>query len=1243
MEKAKSSLREIFADAAEIADPAARAAFLDEACADDHALRTRIERLLAADKGAGHFLRGSGDTTTTALVSEKPGDRIGRYRLLERIGKGGGGVVYLAQQEEPVRRPVALKILKLGMDTQSVIARFEAERQALALMDHPNIARVLDAGATETGRPFFVMELVSGQKLSEYCDRHQLSLRQRLELFIPVCSAVQHAHQKGIVHRDLKPSNILVTEHEGAAVPKVIDFGIAKAITPGLESGLTSMNLFLGTPAYMSPEQVEFGARDIDTRTDIYSLGVILYELVAGQPPFDPKELAVGGLDEMRRIIREVDPPRPSTSITKNLNRAGLPYPRQTPREGLAAVKGDLDWIVMKCLEKDRSRRYETANALAMDIRRHLDDEPVAARPPTQFYRLQKIARRYRLAFVAAGVVALVLIGAVIVSSLLALRARRAEREQGRLRELAEAKADESRQHLIRRYVAEGNQWLEEGRQALALPWMVEALALEQGDPQREGDERLRIAQALVGAPELRLQIFQGQSINCIALSPDARRVATGSDDGVVRILDIVRAYDVATNLLMATGVGHVEFSPDGARVLAMDMAGRARVWNADTGEALAPVMQADDFDASSIANGWLKPSASFSPDGKLLLLACGSKSAQLRDAGSGSVVHELTHGQMVYHAAFSPDGRQVVTSSKDGTARVWDVATGKPAGPPLEHGGMVAWAEFSSDGSKLLTVLERHRVQLWDWREGRRLGREIPRRSTLSHASLSRDGSMILTTAQSGYAHVYDAVSGRLMFQFQQQGGLVDAAFSPDGWHVATACEDGNAWIWDPANATSHPLALPHGNHIKQIAFSRNGRLLAVAGRGGHARVWDLAPQERGVRRLPGHDVTWAEFDRSGHRALVLSTGQKSGVDLYDAKTGKLLRAITLGSGGITQARFSPDGHRILAFGTGSKVLVLDADTGKELLAPLVANGRMSDAFWSPDGKLIFATTRQPGAWAWDSETGTPALTFLQSNSVTEIAISPDGERLATDNAANEVLIWELPTERQLAEPLRMAGPIHQLRFSPDGKRLAIASSRGTEIVVELRDVTSGQLVGGPLVHRDAVRSMEFSKDGRWLATACDDHTARVWNAATGEPVSPWLPHDYEARLVAFSPDSAKLATLARRGAVRLWNTRSGEPITAPLNYPRNLGSGHVSYSPDGLRLLLCRGGNEAWIRELQPTTESLETLRLQAEVLSCTRFDPAAGMVPISETDLKEAWNKLRALHVTTAGEDRKLTLLP
>ncbi|MCX6929063.1 MAG: serine/threonine-protein kinase, partial [Verrucomicrobia bacterium] len=366
------------------------------------------------------------------LSLEKPGDRIGRYKLLQKLGEGGCGVVYMAEQQEPVKRRVALKVIKLGMDTQEVIARFEAERQALALMDHPNIAKVLDGGATSTGRPYFVMELVRGTPINRYCDENRLTTRKRLELFILICQAIQHAHQKGVIHRDIKPTNILVADHDGVPVPKVIDFGIAKA-TAGQtltdKTLFTAFDQFIGTPAYMSPEQAKLSGLDIDTRSDIYSLGVLLYELLTGRTPFDAKRLIQAGLDEIRRIIQEEDPPRPSTRLSAldAAEQTTVAHQRQTePPKLTGLVRGDLDWIVMKTLEKDRNRRYETANGLAMDLQRFLSDEPVLARPPSNLYRLQKFVRRNKLAVVATSAVALALLLGLGLSMLLFIRERAA-------------------------------------------------------------------------------------------------------------------------------------------------------------------------------------------------------------------------------------------------------------------------------------------------------------------------------------------------------------------------------------------------------------------------------------------------------------------------------------------------------------------------------------------------------------------------------------------------------------------------------------------------------------------------------------------------------------------------------------------------------------------------------------------------------------------------------------------------
>jgi len=421
----------VFHDALELpADQ--RETFLQNACGDDAELRHEVVALLRASGVADRWLRET--ERVEAPPSEVLGTMIGRYKLLEALGEGGCGAVWLAEQREPVRRKVALKIIKLGMDSRQVVARFEAERQALALMDHPNIAKVFDAGTTDTGRPYFVMELVRGIPITKFCDENKLATGERLDLFIKVCQAVQHAHQKGIIHRDLKPSNILITLHDGVPVPKVIDFGIAKATQQELTDKTihTLFQQFIGTPAYVSPEQAEMSGLDIDTRSDIYSLGVLLYELLTGTTPFHGKELLASGLDEMRRTIREVEPVKPSTRLTQErLATRSATSAKSEIRNPKSEIDKDLDWIVMKCLEKDRTRRYETANGLATDLKRHLSNEPVVARPPSAAYRFQKLVRRNKLAFAATGAVTAALVGGLAI----ALAALARERSANRLAE----------------------------------------------------------------------------------------------------------------------------------------------------------------------------------------------------------------------------------------------------------------------------------------------------------------------------------------------------------------------------------------------------------------------------------------------------------------------------------------------------------------------------------------------------------------------------------------------------------------------------------------------------------------------------------------------------------------------------------------------------------------------------------------------------------------------------------------
>jgi WD40 repeat protein/serine/threonine protein kinase len=1094
--------------------PQERAAYVEGACAGNPELLARVQELLKAhDASHGPFdvpaagFRGTVDLSPT---TERPGTVIAPYKLLQQIGEGGMGLVWMAEQTQPVQRKVALKVIKPGMDSRQVIARFEAERQALALMDHVNIARVFDGGATESGRPYFVMELVHGVPITKYCDDNHLTPRARLELFLPVCQAIQHAHQKGIIHRDVKPSNVMITLYDGKPVPKVIDFGVAKAT----EQKLTECTLFtqygtmVGTLEYMSPEQAEMSALGVDTRSDIYSLGVLLYELLTGSTPLTHKRLKEAAHADILRMIKEEEPPKPSTRLSDSGEAlASISANRHTePAKLTQLIRGELDWIVMKALDKDRNRRYETANSFAADVQRYLNDEPVLACPPSARYRFRKVARRNRraVATAAAAVLALVLgVSGLAASTVLIARALQAE-----------TRAKDDLDKTLKQVRHDGYyRGIELAYRELSADNLGRALDLLKECPEDLRNWEWDLLMRLCRVEQVILRNKREVGVTSVAFSPDGERLAAANVDGTVKIWHrktgkVLRTLEKAHDGFVSS----VAFHPDGKHLASTGKDKLVKVWDLDS------TNDAPEFEkpCQVIHTRGTAYAVAFSPLDPSHLAVGFDGVVTLWDWRKKEEVHTFRgHDKRGICVAFSRDGRRLATGDWQGSVKIWDAATGVgplctlPQNRDARH--PVAALAFNHDGTQLATASFDRNVDVWDTATGTLLRRLPHSGRVVLGVAFSLDGRLIASTGEGKTVHVWEADTGRELFGLRGHTGLCGCvAFSPrDGLCLASTSLDGTIRVWDATPLRGHERQeaytfLDHNVEVWSLALNSDGQSLATAGMGGSAKIWDADSYQQ-IAEFDGQMevvfcVAWQP--KSRRLAFAGGDGRQFTVKVWNAHTNEIEYVLRDGPEEYTAAAFRPDG----------KYLV----TGR-----------------------INRTVQ-----VWDARDGRPIGTLGTQRGIQSVVFSRDGRRLASAVQEGWVHLWDATRLGEISEtkpqeplwkfPAHIPGACLNVAFSPDGKRIATGAKDNTVVIWDVESHQELQTLRG---HTGDVYTVAFSPDGGWVASAGEDSTVKVWDSRTGKIIRSFRGHTGLVNTLAFSPDGRRLFSGSRDKTVKVWD----------------------------------------------------------------------------------------------------------
>ncbi len=1131
----KRTAKEIFNAAVEYYEPRQWEGFIVDACGEDESLRQRVRELLDAHQQSDRILDGNAERSDDLVITERPGTQIGPYKLLQEIGEGGFGVVYMAEQLEPVRRKVALKIIKPGMDTKQVIARFEAERQALAMMDHPNIAKVLDAGATESGRPYFVMELVKGVSITEFCDSNKLPTRERLELFVLVCRAIQHAHQKGVIHRDLKPTNVMVTLHDNRPMPVIIDFGVSKAISHQLteKTLFTAYGQMVGTPAYMSPEQAQMSRMDIDTRSDIYSLGVLLYELLTGSTPLDEERLRGTAYVEMQRLIREEEAPKPSTRLSTLGNAlAKIAQQRGTEPNRLGQfLRGDLDWITMKALEKERNRRYETANGLANDITRFLNDEAVEACPPSIVYQMRKFVGRHRgLVTAGTAIAAAVLLG-IVGTTIGMVQARRdaafartalqdADQAKNRANILAEEKQAEAQRYLEAKQEADRYRdvakaqvaeqlatraGIERTRGDITLAALLDAEALghDRANPRREANHRRRLAADLRQCPRPTHLFFHDSTVLDARFSTDGKWIATACEDGAVLVRDVesgsivrtassMKHEGAVTQVTFVHGDKHLLAFETGAQRSAGDPPAHHHLWEWKTGRSLAvapyftSIKYVDDAQRETYP---VKPA-----ENRLELRSV----ADARALGS-----PLEHPHEIYRSYSS--GRQcmlLITRESAG-----DPASSELAGTPIGR-----------------------RAQQWNYR------------GELWNARTGKSNTLFDSPAPTGLGFAPSAAKSNWI-----------CCFSGDRTLVAAQVRDRFVNVYD----------VETGTRIQQFQ--------------------DNATVQTGAVSRPGQGPAPIQFSPDNRLLMCL---RDRAIVLLDIASGAMVGRRIPVSTTAANCKFSPDGTRVLSINRQGDPQLWYASTGEAASPPLEHEAVVQEVAFAPDGRYVKVVSVDGSVRVWDSLSGTPAAPLLKHiGSIAASSFSRDGSHLLVAAGGN-VWVWPVgwPEFSQVTIPLppapaRNRRPNATAQISPNGQLIvtvvAVENMKDSteagqpkgilQCEVRVWQSTTGQLAHGPLVLDTpsplglflSTQTATFSRDGRRILlaerggirgnsrgeSARNMGSCRVWDLESGKVVTFQPANDLQFIQARFTDDG--------RHAI----TAHGDPIVPP-----GLGTGSES-----------------------------------------------------------------------------------